>query len=170
MWHQPWAIPLGGQWASVSPLVWSVPRTLIFRWIAWKWARVLSSHASCVLLKGMCAFLKNPSTNTLALQTIPAPSFTPSVSMAGNYFGPHLSAALHKVVMRLCQTDVLSHAYSGPGIPQGHWAWGWNSSLIWRDTFWVVPVGGTPPNLEGSVDIISQGIRAVCGFKIFFEL
>lgn len=36
---------------------------------------------------------------------------------------------------------------------------------------WVVPVGGNPANLEGSVDVvISPGIRAVCGFKFFYEL
>ena len=50
-------------------------------------------------------FFFDPPTHTPILKKIPASYFTP-VSTAGNYFEPHLSAALHKVIMRLCQTDM----------------------------------------------------------------
>lgn len=58
----------------------------------------------CVMASGL--FFFNPPTHTPILKKIPAPYFTPSVSTAGNYFEPHLSAALHKVIMSLCQTDM----------------------------------------------------------------
>lgn len=68
-------------------------------------------------------------------------------STAGNYFGPHLSAALHKAIMRPCQADVgfsclrsTWNSLGSLGAGEG------NSSLLHRDAFELCPTGGKPAN------------------------
>ena len=115
-------------------------------------------------------FFFYPCTNTPILKKIPAPSFTPSVSTAGNYFEPRLSAALHKVIMRPRQTDVDCSCLHSTWNSLGSLGVGErNSSLTHMDAFGLYQMEGKPANLLDSTDgFILQILQAFFALTFFF--
>lgn len=74
---------------------------------------------------------------------VPASSFMATLSTAGDYFEPHLSAALHKLLMRPCQTDVELPTFDLESVRvTGRGGWGGKLQPYSRAHVGAAPDGG----------------------------